>query len=980
MSLSPPPSRERLPVSTEGGKPYAEMPRTWIKWFTDIKELLAPVSTGGLLIWTAISKAGSNLTDLTIRNHADLQNVNSSTYTHLTELTATDLTDGGNTILHKHTHNIQDGLQGGTTDEYYHNTAHEDALTDIIDTQWSTGVVGTGNLVSDGGSGTINIASSSVLLRATDSDTVDVTQYTVPAITGKALTDLQNNYIYAEYNAGVPRYIATTSQRNDTNTNVLIARVYRNGTSLHINNYAIVRANDNMRRVALRFVETEPTAWASGVMLSGTGTRNIGITAGVLWQCTNKILINAFDSSAAGTFTYAYRDGVGGWTEQTAQTQINNTQYDDGSGTLQTLTANRYAVAWVYIEVDNDVVIQYGQGDYTLAQANAAGAPSVVSPRITAQGLLVGKIVLQKSAATFTSVESAFVSALLTAAVNDHEQLAGLLGGATNDHYHLTGTQHTDLTDGGQSSLHGHPDTLINIQALGAVTDNVTLNDTLAHSWSAGSVLGFALTDNGNGTINLAAGEAMLRPTADEHDDLISCAVAATTNLALTDNSLNYVYVNYNTGTPVVQVGTALTDFNCLDKCLIYTIAREGTTLYWVDVGSQNIDPNRKHRRMLLECEGFRHVKGGCVLSATGTRNIAVSAGSFYYGLAKISHSAFDTSAASTFKYYYRNGAGGWTTSTGNTQINNTQYDDGTGTLATLSNNKFGVHWVYLVLDNPTILAVQFGQGDYANLSDAEASSVPSAPPTLQGVGVLVGRVIIEKSAVAFSDVASAFAEVFVSGVATSHNGLSGIQGGTAGEYYHLTSAEYTGTGTGNMVRATSPTITTPVITGLLDISGASSGQIKFPATQNASADVNTLDDYEEGTFTPTITFATAGDLSIAYSIQVGGYVKIGKFVTETISITTSTFTHTTASGAFRILGSPFTPENVTNEQWRGAASISGYTAATTYTSLSSSLNANSSILNIGGAGSAIALYNLQVADFPTGGTVVVRTTISFFV
>ena len=37
-------------------------------------------------------------------------------------------------------------------------------------------------------------------------------------------------------------------------------------------------------------------------------------------------------------------------------------------------------------------------------------------------------------------------------------------------------------------------------------------------------------------------------------------------------------------------------------------------------------------------------------------------------------------------------------------------------------------------------------------------------------------------------------------------------------------------------------------ITGLTDISAATSGQIKFPATQNASADANTLDDYEEGT------------------------------------------------------------------------------------------------------------------------------------
>jgi hypothetical protein len=44
------------------------------------------------------------------------------------------------------------------------------------------------------------------------------------------------------------------------------------------------------------------------------------------------------------------------------------------------------------------------------------------------------------------------------------------------------------------------------------------------------------------------------------------------------------------------------------------------------------------------------------------------------------------------------------------------------------------------------------------------------------------------------------------------HNDLSSLQGGTAGEFYHLTSAEYTGTGTGIFVRASSPTLTAPTI------------------------------------------------------------------------------------------------------------------------------------------------------------------------
>jgi len=49
---------------------------------------------------------------------------------------------------------------------------------------------------------------------------------------------------------------------------------------------------------------------------------------------------------------------------------------------------------------------------------------------------------------------------------------------------------------------------------------------------------------------------------------------------------------------------------------------------------------------------------------------------------------------------------------------------------------------------------------------------------------------------------------------------------------------------------------------------------ITFPATQSASTDANTLDDYEEGTWTPTV----GGNAT--YSSRSGQYVKIGRIVT----------------------------------------------------------------------------------------------------
>jgi hypothetical protein len=55
---------------------------------------------------------------------------------------------------------------------------------------------------------------------------------------------------------------------------------------------------------------------------------------------------------------------------------------------------------------------------------------------------------------------------------------------------------------------------------------------------------------------------------------------------------------------------------------------------------------------------------------------------------------------------------------------------------------------------------------------------------------------------------------------------------------------------------------------------------IKFPATQAASADANTLDDYEEGTFTATFTPNGSGTITLRGDAQTMRYTKIGRQVT----------------------------------------------------------------------------------------------------
>jgi len=73
---------------------------------------------------------------------------------------------------------------------------------------------------------------------------------------------------------------------------------------------------------------------------------------------------------------------------------------------------------------------------------------------------------------------------------------------------------------------------------------------------------------------------------------------------------------------------------------------------------------------------------------------------------------------------------------------------------------------------------------------------------------------------------------------------------------------------------------TTLSASGLITATG---GQIAFPATAVPSADPNTLDDYEEGTWTFDLQFGGAKvDITYNASFTLGSYVKIGKQVTCT--------------------------------------------------------------------------------------------------
>ena len=105
-----------------------------------------------------------------------------------------------------------------------------------------------------------------------------------------------------------------------------------------------------------------------------------------------------------------------------------------------------------------------------------------------------------------------------------------------------------------------------------------------------------------------------------------------------------------------------------------------------------------------------------------------------------------------------------------------------------------------------------------------------------------------------------------------------------------------------------STTLTTPIVSTTMGVGGAtpaaSGSGITFPATQSASTDANTLDDYEEGTWTLGMTIGGSAT-GITFGSRSATYTKIGRQVTVCFGFALTS--KGSNSGNIELNGLPFT-------------------------------------------------------------------------
>ncbi len=320
----------------------------------------------------------------------------------------------------------------------------------------------------------------------------------------------------------------------------------------------------------------------------------------------------------------------------------------------------------------------------------------------------------------------------------------------------------------------------------GTVTINTSTN------YAAGVISGATYTSAGSGQINLPAVKVALYNNATNIEPIIVYDIASgTTGVGdipvLTDNDTNYIVIEYNGGAPRYNVYDNDGVVNDSSIVLYMVVYRLGNFVHTLEFGNQGAGLANKLNDRFIMTDRFGYESGlGLSLSAL-TGIVMVSAGVAWNGPNRQSLTAVNSSGSTFFKNYHVGGS--WTADTSGDYINNTYYDNGTD-IVTATAGKYLVNWYFRGQETNSHIYEVYSESQYDTVALAQLATEPALPELITSHAFLVGRIIVGVGATT-GLTESAFVNTFQSTNVTSHNDLVGIQGGTAGQYYHLTSNQY---------------------------------------------------------------------------------------------------------------------------------------------------------------------------------------------
>jgi hypothetical protein len=584
--------------------------------------------------------------------------------------------------------------------------------------------------------------------------------------------------------------------------------------------------------------------------------------------------------------------------------------------------------------------------DYTFKTKSSANALYIHSSATASTEYIGCGIRLVATTATITNLTASTLS-ITTAATADMMDMAAATAG------NLLVTTTATIANLTASTVTLSAGTIakevnIGIATTGASPTFTTQADFNKLFGSAGRATGGGVSSAGTDSIAVSAGTGFIKATDSDIATLISFNWSSASSIAVATNTTTYVYISYNSGVPTIATTTVNNSWDLDTSFPLATVVQENNDIHilnnpwWVTDGTTNI---------IERIEALGNIRrddnvGGLILSADGTRQLAVTAGILWSRLNEVAISVF--SYGDSFEAYWRTSSTLWAeadaTTLSNIQLNNLS----TNTLDAISNNKYVNFWVYAEADDKEI-SVVFPQAEYVSAAGAEAETPPTALPAHIGTnGILLGRVIVKQATTAPVETQSAFTQVFGASQAADHGNLTGL-----GDDDHTQYVAVTGTRS-----ATIPTltITTSATIALENVGLSTIGNL----TITTGATITGGPAYSHYNVTYKNQFGWTSSLTA--NSNKGGGIIAGRYAVAF------------PDGYFTVIQSDARSDRNDIVLGGGVGSVQAATKLSIYTAVNTNTAVGTERVNVDSAGTLNVLGNM-VCGLQTAGTLFVTTS-----
>lgn len=314
--------------------------------------------------------------------------------------------------------------------------------------------------------------------------------------------------------------------------------------------------------------------------------------------------------------------------------------------------------------------------------------------------------------------------------------------------------------------------------------NNLTdISELIVNTPPMGLVYGGELSAGTGLNANIATGYGYSM-SGDQPNEVIKRRDWTSSVVSVPASSAVYIYMNES---GVFTYGSTYPDTE--KSLLIGRVVTDATSIIYVEKTPINAHHATNYiSKTMREALGPIYISGSQV-SETGTRQLAVTAGNYHYAELE-----FNPTGGSPIQFdtLYRSSTAGVYTRTANqSTVSHTQYDNGSGTLASIPLLQYTKHLLLVVGGPSEKYILVYGQDTYASLSEARNAPLPILPSYIKDSFCRVASVIVyqaSSSIIEFIDERPrvGFASSSTVGGVSNHSELSGLSNDDHTQYLRV--------------------------------------------------------------------------------------------------------------------------------------------------------------------------------------------------